>query len=168
MVVVADPLASRRAIAAELGFEQVLDSSAPEFVERVFALTDGRGVDLVSEAAGVEAAFQLGIACLAEFGRLLVQGTHGSPVTLDLGDYTMHRQTTLVSTWNIGSPHHRSDDKSQVESRANLELSMELVARGHLPSAELITHRFPFDDIARIYNLLGRGSLESMQVVLTV
>ena len=155
-------------MATDLGFEHVLDSSSPQVVDQLLALTDGRGFDLVSEAAGAEAAFQLGLTCLGEFGRLLVQGTHGSPVNLDLGDYAMHRQTTIISTWNIGSPHERPHDGSPVEARVNLQRSMELVARGELPSTELVTHRSRFEDIVQVYIDLDSGTLDSVQVVLTV
>ncbi|MCP3993766.1 MAG: zinc-binding dehydrogenase [bacterium] len=165
LVVVADPLESRRAVATKLGFEHVFDPSSPEFIDRVYSLTAGRGVDVVSEAAGAEAAFQLGITCLAEYGRLLVQGTHGAPVAIDFGDYTMHRQTAIISTWNIGSPDRRDAD-SPVEARVNLDLSMEMVRCGELPSTELVTHRFSFDDMGRVYDDLDSGTLDSMQIVL--
>ena len=45
---------------------------------------------------------------------------------------------------------------------------MELVARGELPSTELVTHRSRFEDIVQVYIDLDSGTLDSVQVVLTV
>lgn len=65
-------------------------------------------------------------------------------------------------------PHRRRDADSPVEARVNLDLSMELLRRGELPTTDLISHRFLLDDSAQIYNDLDSGTLDSMQIVLVV
>ena len=43
---------------------------------------------------------------------------------------------------------------------------MELIAGGELEVSGLVTHRFRFDEIARVYEMLHRGEIEYLQVIL--
>lgn len=160
-LIVADPQPARRELARSLGFLQVEDSMDPDFAKKIGPQ------DVVIEAAGVQGAFQTGLKCLDQYGRLLVQGTHTSPVSLDLCDFTMHRQTTIISTWAIGSGIQARRPGGKCEARENLELSMELIRRGELPVQSLITHRRKFNELPSLYKELDQGIPDSLQIILT-
>jgi NADPH2:quinone reductase len=69
------------------GADEVIDSSREDFVERVTALTNGAGVDLVYDPVGGE-VFNRSLSCLGFGGRLLAigfaSGTWGDASTEDL------------------------------------------------------------------------------------
>lgn len=65
--------AERTAIAAAHGADHVIDSEAPDLVDRVKALTAGRGVDVVFDPVG-GAMFDAALRCIAWEGRILVIG----------------------------------------------------------------------------------------------
>ena len=109
-VIVADPLAGKRSLAGRLGFDHVLDPGADGYLHELESITQGHRADLVIEASGAASALETCFVSIAHHGRLLVQGTHLVPVPIDFSDYTMHQETTIISTWAIGSattPGHR-------------------------------------------------------------
>ena len=64
---------ARTAIAAAHGADRVIDSDAPDLVDRIKALTQGRGVDVVFDPIG-GALFDASLRCLAWEGRIVVIG----------------------------------------------------------------------------------------------
>jgi 2-desacetyl-2-hydroxyethyl bacteriochlorophyllide A dehydrogenase len=166
-VLPADPLPWKRGIAGERGFDAVLDPLAATFEEELLELTGGRGVDLVIEASGHPSAIPPALLSVRRGGRILLQGTQTESVSMRFSDYPMHKEVTLISTWGKG-PARTTDPEGGVWSRkANQQLAMELIARGELRVGDLVTHRFPFDDIARVYSSLDNGELNYLQVLLT-
>lgn len=65
--------ADRTAIASAHGADHVIDSEAPDLVDRVRALTAGRGVDVVFDPVG-GTLFDASLRCLAWEGRIVVIG----------------------------------------------------------------------------------------------
>lgn len=65
--------AERTAVAAEHGADHVIDSEAPDLVERIKSLTGSRGVDVVFDPVG-GALFEASMRCIAWEGRLVVIG----------------------------------------------------------------------------------------------
>jgi NADPH:quinone reductase len=65
--------AERTAVAAAHGADHVIDSDAPDLVEQVKALTQGRGVDVVFDPIG-GTLFDASLRCLAWEGRIVVIG----------------------------------------------------------------------------------------------
>jgi NADPH:quinone reductase len=63
----------RTAIAAAHGADHVIDSEAPDLIDRVKALTAGRGVDVVFDPVG-GALFDASLRCIAWEGRIVIIG----------------------------------------------------------------------------------------------
>lgn len=165
-VLLADPLPWKRKIGENGGFSTVLDPSLSTFEEELLDHTGGSGVDLVIEASGNSSAIPLALLSVRRGGRILLQGTQTEPVSMRFSDYPMHKEVTFISTWGKG-PARTTDPEGGVWSRkANQQLAMELIARGELRVSDLVTHRFPFDDIARVYSSLDDGELNCLQVIL--
>lgn len=78
-IVLADPVAARRAAALDLGASDVIDVAAGDMAEQLRALLP-QGVNGVLDTSGVPKAIEGGVACLATRGRL---ATVGVPRALD-------------------------------------------------------------------------------------
>jgi L-iditol 2-dehydrogenase len=118
--------------AAELGFETV-DAQAGDPVAAVREMTDGLGVDVVLECAGVPETVRWGLDMLRRGGRCAAVGIP----TLDV-EIAMQR---LVL-----------DELELVGSRASageMRRVMPHVAQGRMRVGELITHRFRLSDYER-------------------
>jgi L-iditol 2-dehydrogenase len=122
----------RLAKAALLGFETV-DSEVGDPVDKVRALTDGLGADVVLECAGVPETVQWGLGMLRRGGRCAAVGIP----TLDV-EIAMQR---LVL-----------DELDLVGSRASageMRRVIPHVAQGRMRVGEMITHRFPLSGYER-------------------
>ena len=85
-VMVSEPNPVRAAKARELGALETIDPSKESLVERVKALTNGRGAEVVIVDVGVAAAIQEAIQAVAKGGRLMVYASvypRGSSITID-------------------------------------------------------------------------------------
>jgi L-iditol 2-dehydrogenase len=117
--------------AAEMGFETV-DSTAGDPVAEVRARTEGRGVDVVLECAGVPETIAWGLRMLRRGGRCAVVGIPTRAVELALQGLVL-------------------DELDLVGSRASageMLRVLPLVEQGRVRVRELITHRFPLTEYA--------------------
>ena len=88
----------KRALASELGAEQVFDHGDPAWHKAVFEATDGRGVDVVVEHVG-PATWKTSMRVLARNGRLVTCGaTTGPKVEIVLPHLFIKNQSVLGST----------------------------------------------------------------------
>ncbi len=71
-VIVSEPAPARAAAAATLGADAVLDPSRDEVVEQMADLTDGRGPDVVIDAAGARPTLQQALEAVRHGGRVVL------------------------------------------------------------------------------------------------
>jgi alcohol dehydrogenase len=150
-LVVIDLDQNRLDVATSFGATGVVDSSDGKAIERVMALTGGKGVDVAIEAVGVPASFDICQSILAPGGHLANVGVHGKPVTLrleKLWDRNITLTTRLVDT--ITTP-----------------MLLKVVQSGRLEPRRLVTHRFALADVMKAYDTFGNASKErALKVVL--
>lgn len=158
-----EPLASRRALAGG-ALDVALSPGDGPVAERVRDLTDGRGADAVVEASGAVPALHEAIRSVAYASRVVALGFYqGGAAALALGEEFHHNRVELISSQISGvAPDraHRWDRR-----RLAREL-MRLQARGVLDLLPLVTHRIPFDDAPRAFELVDERPEETLQVVL--
>ncbi len=75
-VVISEPSAARRAAVQRLGAPHVVDPTADDLAAVVAAVTDGNGVDVAFDAAGVGIAVTSAVGLLAPAGRLVIVALH--------------------------------------------------------------------------------------------
>ena len=162
----ADPLAWKRGFVERFGFQGIFDPQDGGFAERVLECTDGFGMDLVIEASGHPSAFEPAFQAVKRGGRILVQGTHTTPVSVNFSDYVLHKQLTLIGTWTIGNTNPLDPQYNRWNRRNNLQLAMDLISRREIPVKDFVTHRFPFEEIEEVFGKLERGELDYLQIIL--
>ena len=85
----------RRAMAAKMGADVVLNPAAEDAVARILAETAGTGVDALLEMSGHPAAIQQGFKALRAGGRASLLGIPTEPVTLDLVNDVIFKGATV-------------------------------------------------------------------------
>jgi alcohol dehydrogenase len=142
---------NRLEVAHGFGATDLVNSADGKAVERVMSLTNGVGVDVVIEAVGVPATFDICQSIVAPGGRIANIGVHGKPVELHLErlwSQNITLTTRLVDT--VTTPQ-----------------LLDLVCSGHLDPKRLVTHRFALSDIMKAYDTFGNAAKESaLKVVL--
>jgi len=130
---------SRLERAREFGADVVINNSSENVVERVQEMTDGLGADVVMEAVGVPATFELCTELVCPGGRVANIGVHGEPATL-------HLETLWIKSITITT--------GLVDAYSTLTL-LKLVSEGRLDPTGLTTHRFELNEIMEAYDVFA-------------
>lgn len=150
-VLTVDRIASRLALAERFG-ATAINAATRHPVTAVAEATDGRGADVVIEAVGAPAAFELSLDAVRRGGSLLVAGMYaGEQVPLQLGA-AWARAITLRFA---GSTHVHAWWGS----------AMSAVAAREIDPAGIVTDRLPLDDAVEGYRRFA--AREAIKVVLS-
>jgi threonine dehydrogenase-like Zn-dependent dehydrogenase len=128
-------------VARQLGCDETINASAEDVAERVQALTDGAGAEVVFEAVGGRATtLPLAIEVAARGGVVGVIGAYVEPQTLDPGT-CMRKEVSLRWVWSYGT----------WRGVPEFQIALDMMASARVGVAPLITHRFPLDHIAEAF-----------------
>jgi alcohol dehydrogenase len=130
---------NRLEVARSLGATQVVSSRDGKAVDRVMALSGGRGVDVAIEAVGVPATFEICQDIIAAGGHIANIGVHGKSAAIKLEklwDRNITITTRLVDT-------------------VTTSMLLKSVVSGRLAPRKLITHEFKLDEMMHAYDVFG-------------
>jgi alcohol dehydrogenase len=143
----------RLAVAMRFGASYTINSSDGQAVQKIMALTGGRGVDTVIEAVGVAATFEMCEALVAAGGTIANIGVHGAKVDLhmeNLWDRNITITTRLVDT--VSTP-----------------TLLAMVQKRKLEPLQLVTHHYPLPEILKAYDTFGHAAdTSALKVVIEV
>ena len=149
-VVAVDIVDSKLDWAKKLGAAATLNARSVERIDKELRKLTGGGADVAFEAIGNPVTQEQAFASVRTGGRLVVVGFSDKPMTLDTGR-VMFREIEIV-----GSLGCRAVDYPRV---------LELARQGKIKVAELVTAKFPLDDINAAFDALRRG--EGIRSVIT-
>jgi L-iditol 2-dehydrogenase len=153
-VFVSEPNPVRAAKARELGALGTIDPTKENFVEKVKALTAGRGADVIVAAIGVAPAIQEAINAVGKGGRLMVYASvqpRGSTITIDPN---LFHNKEIVLTGTVSQDH---EDFLQAVS---------LLTTRTVDVRPLITNVFPFAQLREALEAALNGN--NYRVVVTM
>ena len=162
LVVGVDRLESRRELATRLGADAVIDPR-DGVAEKVRALTQNRGADIVIEASGAAPALNEAIRTVGFAGRVIAVSWYGGTFeSLNLKGEFHHNRPRVISS-QVGSI---PPDLGPLWSTARRQ---EVVSRllGELQLAPLFTHEFPIDRAPDAYAAVDSAAKGLVQCVLT-
>ncbi|RYG43278.1 L-iditol 2-dehydrogenase [bacterium] len=154
---------ARKAEVLDLARQMGADETIPmddhwQIIEKVKALTDGKGCDVVIEAVGKQWPLDLAAELTKEMGRLVIAGYHqdGS------------RQVNL-QLWNwrgleVTNAHERDPEMY----RRGIEEAVESVRTGRLDPSPLYTHRFSLDDLGTALDMTKERPAGFMKALVTM
>jgi alcohol dehydrogenase len=144
---------NRLAVARKFGATETVNASAGNVVERVLALTGGRGVDSAIEAVGVPATFAIAEGIITAGGTVAVLGVHGVKVDFHLEKLWCHNitlRTRLVDT-------------------VTTSMLLKTVQARKIEPGRLITHRFKLTEILQAYGTFGKAAEnQALKVIIEV
>ncbi len=142
----------RAARCSGLGAALVIDHRTEDFVDRVRAVTDGRGADVVLDVVG-GAYLGRNLEVLATGGRLAVIGLQrGSRAELDLGMLLAKRATVLGTTLRS----RPATEKAAIVAEVREHL-WPMVEAGRV--RPVVHARLPLDQAARAHELMASGEV---------
>jgi len=149
-VIVAEPNADRRALAAANG-AHVVDPISENLGDIVQELTAGAGADVVFEVAGIPATALDATAHAKVRGRLVMVAIHPKPVLIDL-QRVFWRELEILG--------------ARVYEREDFERAIDLIAADEIPADTLITDIVPLEQTLQAFESLGNA--QAMKVLVDV
>lgn len=140
-VVVAEPSAWRRSVAADLGLDVVPEGGT--LTESVRDVTGGEGADVVFDSAGHPAIAPELTTATRVLGRIVVVGVHKQPAPIDLRDVCFKEQTLLGV---------------RVYTTEDVDRAIELLASGALGLDRFPTRAFALTDAAAAVEAAAAGT----------
>lgn len=150
-IAVIEPNPYKRRLAGEVGADLLLDPADPNVEEAVLAHTDGLGPQILLEMSGHPGAIGQGFRLLRNGGTACILGIPSSPITIDWARDIIFKGITIraINGRRMFDTWFQSQN-FMLRERAKIE--------------RLITHRLPFGDFQRGFDLLHAG--EAVKVVL--
>ena len=133
-----------------LGLETTVNAREEDPVAAVRRLTGGLGADLVIESSGAVETPQQCVEMVKRGGRVLFLAYYKGPVTFDLSR-AVREDVTLFT--------------SRGEGARGVGRALALMKQGSMRGRELVTHRFPLEEIAEGFRVLREREGDPMKVV---
>ena len=139
-------------VSNQLGATKLINSANGKAIEKVMAMTLGKGVDVAIEAVGLPDTFSLCQDIVGAGGHIANVGVHGASVPLHLEK--LWSQNITITT--------------RLVDAVTTPLLLKMTRCGRLHPKQLITHRFPLSDIISAYDTFGNAARErALKVILT-
>jgi len=151
-IIMVDTDEHRLEISRRLGATATVNSRTENTVEKILAMTGGKGVDVAIEAVGIPETFDYCQRIVAAGGHIANIGVHGKSVELRLQDLwakNITLTTRLVDT-------------------ETTPLLLKTVRSGKIQPKSLITHRFKLNEAMKAYDTFGNAEKEHvLKIILT-
>jgi alcohol dehydrogenase len=144
---------NRLECAKRFGATSIINSGNANPVERVKALTGGRGVDTAIEAVGLASTFELCEELVGAGGIIANIGVHGRKADL-------HLETLWSANISI---------TTRLVDTVSTPMLLKLVQAKKLDPRLLITHRFSLDQADEAYDVFGRAAdTKALKVIIEI
>lgn len=149
LVIVAEPIESRRKLALELGADVVLDPRAVDVVDEAVRLTNGVGPDVVFECAGAQSTLQQALVMARRRGQVVLVALSMQPCQVSPLDW-VGREVKMQCAYGSDAGDWR--------------LALDLLASGRVRGEPLISSIVPLAEIQRTFEML-LGPTSELQVL---
>jgi threonine dehydrogenase-like Zn-dependent dehydrogenase len=128
----------RQKLALELGAEQIIDPRDEQAVQKIKALTGGKGPDCGIDCSGVVAAHQLQIDAVRRLGKVAFVGESTNDTPIRVSPDLIRKGISLIGIW-----HYNLNQTSKVLQVITESLILD----------KFITHTFPLDQIEQAFEV---------------
>lgn len=153
-----DPLDYRLEWSRKMGATHTINPDQEDPAAAVNELTGGRGGDVVVEAAGYPDSFNTALRLVKQFGQVMVFGIQADEFIPVEHNLLMERQPTLIPTTG-----GRLRDPM-----APIKTMVDLKERGWCDPGQMLTHRLPFAEVQRAFELYESQQDGIIKAVMTI
>jgi S-(hydroxymethyl)glutathione dehydrogenase/alcohol dehydrogenase len=149
VIIAVDPVAAKRSAAIAFGATTSIDPTAPDALEQLRALTDGRGAEFALEVAGRLDAMRFAYDATCRGGRTVFVGALDRRLELSLPANELHANCKTI----VGTSYGNSQVRRDVPRLAALAES------GKLDLKLMISKRFPLDEVNAAMSAMEQGDV---------
>ena len=161
-----DPIEKRRVLAQKLGATAVINPLKTDVALEIKKnISNRKGVDVALESSGTYEGLHEAIRCVCMAGKVVTLGYYqGGGNTLYLGEEWHHNRITMLSSMGVwGCPHRNYPLWNLKRIR---ETILHLLKEKKLNLKALITHKIPFKEARKAYELIDKHPERVIKVVL--
>jgi len=144
LVIAVESVPKRQELARHFGADVVVDFAQGDPVEEILRLTGGQGVDSAIEALGSETTFMNCIRATRPGGTISNVGYHGH------GDFVRIPRLD----WGVGMSDKTIRTGLCPGGKERMQRLLRLLEMGRLDPTPLTTHRFPFAQVERAFQMM--------------
>ena len=146
--------AAKLELAKKYGWETIA-LETDNFEERINALTDGEGVDVVMEVVGSNQAICNAVAAAGPNSTIVLVGNPKADLTMEKNLYwkILRKSITLRGSWNSSYNDKQNDWKTALDRLKGGEFD------------QLITHRFPMKESEEAFRVMRDRNTFSTKVM---
>lgn len=171
-VIAIDPLEYRLQKARDVNKVETINSEDEDLMEKIRAMTSGRGADIAIEAVGMEAN-----RTFLEKAKAVFNAEKGTDKTIDLCTQAVRRGGIVSVVGVFASPYdnfpiHRIFDKGltmrfgQAPVHKYINDLFEIVRSGKVVLNDIITHKLPLAEASNAYDMFKNKKDDCVKVVL--
>lgn len=153
-IIAVDLSTERRALARSFGATHALDAASGDVIAQIMALTEGRGADVVIEAAGAEPAFRLSAESVRPGGKVIWLGKVG-----------FDRKVGFRWGSLMGEKHFLRSSYGGARPEIDFPALIKAYLAGELNLDAMVTERIRLEDVNAAFSRLRRG--ETLRSVVT-
>ena len=140
-------------MAKDFGADHVIDISRADAREFIDDFTDGTGMDAIIETVGGADNFNLSLATIRNRGIIILVAGYHKPLTVDLARAVWSEAIITGSNCYAYSG-----------MKTDFQIAIDLLASGKVRANRIVTHRFPFTDIAQAFEISADKESGSVKV----
>lgn len=141
-VIAVDVNPHRLQLAKELGATITLNPKEVDVVAETMRITEGRGVEVAIEATGKPKPLEIASKVLRKpRPKLVLVGWHSVPDVYNL------------SLWGNGAVVHNPHPNYSLNPAEDIRRALWAAQKGIFPMEKMVTHRFPFKDIGKAFEM---------------
>jgi threonine dehydrogenase-like Zn-dependent dehydrogenase len=149
-VIGVDTSEDRMGLAKKIGLVDHTVLSNAEALDKILALTQGKGCETSIDCSGAAPARLLALKGTRQWGRCAFVG-EGNDVHFDVSPFLIHPQITLFGSW--------------VTSLSHMAELTERLSRWNLHPDITVTHRFKLEQAAEAYRVADQGQSGKVAIV---
>jgi L-iditol 2-dehydrogenase len=142
---------TRLGMGRRVGADHTVNVREEDPVEAVMRVTEGRGVDLAIECSGAVGTPQQCVEVVKRGGRILIVAFYPGGVELDMSAVVRGDMTIYTTRGEGGN---------------NVKRAVSLARQHRLPGEQLVTHRFPLEQIETAFEALRARDGDPIKVVI--
>lgn len=151
-VIAVDPLEEARDRALSVGADFALDPLAPDFTKQVREITDGQGVNVAFDFAGISVVRVQALKLLSERGRLVIVGLANEPIVIANDIAFAYKRSQVLGHYGSETIHTQQ--------------LVDLVAQGKLDLSASISVVLPLDEVERAFHQLENKINNPIRIVI--
>ncbi|MER8057961.1 MULTISPECIES: NAD(P)-dependent alcohol dehydrogenase [unclassified Streptomyces] len=157
LVIGVESVPGRQELARFYGADVIVDFAEEDVVERIHELTDGQGVDTAIEALGADVTFQTAVKVTRPGGTISVIGYFGQ------GEFVRIPRVE----WGVGMADKTIATGLCPGGRLRMERLLRVLENNRLDPTRLTTHRFPFSEMERAFEVSDKKLEDTVKVLVT-